>query len=62
MKSPASTRKRSWLLTGLAVLATAAVTLLVANFIGGEKKVERRVGAAYSIEDPRFARELGVFR
>jgi len=60
MKSPASTRKRSWLLTGLAVLATAAVTLLVANFIGGEKKVERRVGAAYSIEDPRFARELGV--
>ena len=60
MKSPASTRKRSWLLTGLAVLATAAVTLLVANFIGGEKKVERRVGAAYSIDDPRFARELGV--
>ena len=60
MKSPASTRKRSWLLTGLAVLATAAVTLLVANFMGGEKKVERRVGAAYSIEDPRFARELGV--
>jgi cardiolipin synthase len=60
MRSPASTGTGTWLLIGLAILATAAVTLLVANFMGGEKKVERRVGGAYSIEDPRFARELGV--
>lgn len=51
---------RAWLLAALAVLATAALALLVTNFLGGEKKIERRVGAAYRIEDPRFARELGV--
>ena len=52
--------RRAWLLAGMAVLATAALAVLVANFLGGEKKIERRVDAAYKIEDPRFARELGV--
>ena len=60
MRPPAPTRTRTGLFIGLAVLATTALAVLVANFMGGEKKVERRVGAAYSIEDPRFARELGV--
>lgn len=34
--------------------------LLVANFVGGEAKVERRVDRRYALEDPRFVHELGV--
>ncbi|MCY7306273.1 MAG: phospholipase D-like domain-containing protein, partial [Rhodoferax sp.] len=33
---------------------------IVSNLIGGEKKVERRVERLYSVEDARFARELGI--
>ena len=42
------------------VLLTIAGVLLVQNFIGGEKKIEQRVTRVYSIDDPRFAYELGV--
>lgn len=48
-----------WLI-GLAVLATLAFALLVSNFTGGEKKIERHVDATYGLDDPRFVRELGV--
>lgn len=34
--------------------------LLVANFVGGEKKIERRVERLYPLDDPRFMQELGV--
>jgi cardiolipin synthase len=42
------------------VVVTVLVSLLAANFRGGEKKIERQVTRVYSIEDPRFAHELGV--
>ncbi len=34
--------------------------LLVSNFIGGEKKIERRIERLYALDDPRFMSELGV--
>jgi cardiolipin synthase len=34
--------------------------LLVANFVGGEKKIERRIERLYPLDDPRFMQELGV--
>ena len=48
------------------VLAVAAVTitvvcvLLLLNFMGGEKKIQRRIERLYSLEDPSFKHELGV--
>ena len=43
-----------------AALLTALAALLVANFKPGEKQIDRRLERLYSIEDPRFVRELGV--
>jgi cardiolipin synthase A/B len=42
--------------TGLALLGG----VLVSNFIGGEKKIERHVKRLYTLDDPRFMYELGV--
>ena len=46
----------------LAIGAALAVVgfLLYANFAGGEKKIERRLERLYSLDDPRFAQELGA--
>ena len=41
------------------VALTVAVVLLVINFMGGEKKIERRVAQIHAVEDPQFAHELG---
>ncbi len=53
------TRKAAWLVAG-----TVGLTLLVVsvafNLMSGEKKIERRIERLYSLEDPRFAHELGV--
>ena len=49
---------RSLLVVVTATL-TLAATVLVLNFLGGEKVIERRVSRAHSVEDPRFAHELG---
>ena len=46
-------------LIGLVAL-TVACTVLAMNFIGGEKKIEKRVERLYALDDPRFAQELGV--
>ena len=45
---------------GLAVPLTIMAAVLASNFVGGEKKIERHIDAAYALDDPRFARELGV--
>jgi len=42
------------------VAITIAVGLLVLNFTGGEKKIERRIARHYELSDPRFFNELGV--
>jgi cardiolipin synthase A/B len=42
------------------VAATVAAVLIGVNFMGGEKKIERRIERLYSLSDPRFGHELGV--
>ncbi len=50
-----------WLLVASAATALAlAGGVLVSNFIGGEKKIERRIERLYGLDDPRFMHELGV--
>lgn len=50
--------------TARLVAGTVGLTLLVVfvafNLKSGEKKIERRIERLYSLEDPRFAHELGV--
>ncbi len=43
----------------LAVVATVAVTLLVINLIGGEKRVEKTLPRLYETDDAAFRRSLG---
>ncbi|MCB8745493.1 phospholipase D-like domain-containing protein [Rhodoferax sp. U2-2l] len=45
--------------SGIAALCLV-VGLLVANFVGGETKIERRIERLYTLDDPRFMHELGV--
>ena len=50
-----------WFLVAVAVAALCGVAgLLIANFVGGETKIERRVERLYPLDDPRFIQELGV--
>lgn len=42
------------------VALTVAVGLLVINFMGGEKKIERRLTRVHSLEDAQFSHELGA--
>ena len=51
---------RTALLVAAGVAITIAGVLLVVNFMGGEKKIQQRIERLYSLEDPRFMRELGV--
>lgn len=50
-----------WVLlaTGVAALCLV-VGVMVANFVGGETRIERRIERLYGLDDPRFMRELGV--
>jgi cardiolipin synthase len=43
---------------GCAVAAVAAVIAI--NLVSGEKKLDRRIAHSYALQDPRFAKELGV--
>ena len=42
------------------VVVTVVLVLLVVNFMGGEKKVERRIPRLHSLADPQFTHELGA--
>jgi cardiolipin synthase A/B len=54
-------KRRRWFLIAAGVACLSLVVgLLVANFVGGEKKIDRRIERLYSLEDPRFRHELGV--
>jgi cardiolipin synthase len=57
MKNPFAGRA---LFAGAIALGTLAATLLVMNFKGGEKRIERRIERLYSTEDPQFEREASV--
>ena len=50
---------RAVLVAGTAAV-TVALVLLVVNFMGGEKKIERRITRVNAIEHPLFAHELGA--
>jgi len=43
-----------------AALATAVLGLIAYNFIGGEKRIERKLERLYGIDSPHFERELSV--
>ena len=47
-----------WAAAAAAVAVVVAV--LASNFIGGEKKIDRRIQRLYELADPRFVHELGV--
>ncbi len=50
-----------WVLAAGAVGGLCLVVgLLVANFVGGETKIQRRIERLYALDDPRFMQELGV--
>ena len=34
--------------------------MLVLNFTGGEKRIERKLDHRYAVDDPQFRRELGT--
>ena len=42
------------------VVLTVIGTVLAFNFIGSEKKIERRIERLHALDDPRFHQELGV--
>ena len=52
-------RKTIWIVAAT-VIATAATVLFAFNFTSGEKKIERRIERLYTIDNPRFANELGA--
>ncbi len=43
-----------------AILLTGLAGILALNVSGGEKRIERSIERRYSLDDPRFAQELGV--
>jgi cardiolipin synthase len=45
---------------GIAVIVTLAATLVGANFVEGEKKVETQVTSLYAVHDPQYLRTMGV--
>lgn len=47
-----------WLAAAFVLAIVGAV--LVANFMGGEKKIERNIERLYALDDPRFKNELGL--
>ena len=54
-------RRRRVVFIVLGVIVATVVAVVVAlNFTGGEKRIERRLERLYSLDDPRFAQELGL--
>lgn len=53
------TRNKALLVAGTVGLTLLAISVAF-NLMSGEKKIERRIDRLYSLEDPRFAHELGV--
>ena len=53
------TRRTMMWVFGAAVLTVVGV-IIVANFMGGEKKIEQKIERLYALDDPQFLRELGV--
>ena len=52
--------KSRWAVAGIVALVCAVAGVLIANFVGGETRIERRIERLYPLDDPRFVQELGV--
>ena len=53
-------QRRTTVIVVSAVALTLAGVLIAVNFMGNEKKIERRIERHYRIDDPRFRNEMGV--
>ena len=49
-----------WLAALVGALLAACATVIALNFVGGEKRIERKLEHRYAIGDPQFQRELGT--
>ena len=49
-----------WLAGLIGALLAAFATVIALNFMGGEKRIERKLEHRYAIDDPQFRRELGT--
>ncbi len=49
-----------WLAALIGALLAAFVTVIALNFVGGEKRVERKLEHRDAVGDPQFRRELGT--
>jgi len=56
----ATLKRHPFALAVSAVVLTLVAIVIAFNFIGGEKKIERRIERLHVIEDPRFYQELGL--
>ncbi len=43
----------------LTILATVALTVVVMNFMTGEKKIDKAISPLYAVTDPQFLRSMG---
>lgn len=50
----------NYLHIGIAVAVTLVLTLLVANLVEGEKKIQTQVESLYASTDPQYLRSMGV--
>ncbi|MEO5701204.1 MAG: phospholipase D-like domain-containing protein [Casimicrobiaceae bacterium] len=55
-----SHRYPTWVVVAISVFLTVLATLLVVNFLPGEKKIERQLERLYGTSDPQFRRSLSV--
>lgn len=51
-------RQEKFLTIGVTAAVTAAITVIVRNFISGEKKIKHRIAQRYGISDPQFERAM----
>jgi cardiolipin synthase A/B len=49
-----------WLAAVIGALLAACVTVFALNFIGGEKRVERKLEHRHAVDNPQFKREIGT--
>jgi cardiolipin synthase len=49
-----------WFVALIGALLAALVTVFALNFVGGEKRIERKLEHRHGIGDPQFRRELGT--
>lgn len=55
-----SNRNRRFAVVAIAVAVTIVGAVLVATFVGSEKKIDQPVERRYPLDEPRFKHELGV--